>query len=346
MSLPPSGEIPQGAIRFNTDSQRLEFYAQGEWWVMSTDTPNLGRGVDTQPGARGIAFGGNNGSSLTVIDYINIASAGNSVDFGSTVGGTTRTAGGACASRTRGIYGGGQVPGTPTSGEMEFITIASTGSATDWGANLSEGRDFLTALSNQTRGLWAGGRKIAPGTGATTIDYVTIASSGQTANDFGDLTAAQIFYPMGLASPTRGIIGGGNSSPSDTGIDFITIATTGNAQDFGTLGNNRGGAGLSNATRGIFGGGYTPSLSSAISYITIASTGDTTNFGDLTRTVRSHAPASSPTRGVFMGGKEPGSTLNIDYILIQTEGNAVDFGDLIGTARGNIGGCSNAHGGL
>ena len=42
MSLPPS-EIPQGAIRFNTDSQRLEFYAQGEWWVMSTDTPNLGR---------------------------------------------------------------------------------------------------------------------------------------------------------------------------------------------------------------------------------------------------------------------------------------------------------------
>ena len=42
MSLPPSGEIPQGAIRFNTDSQRLEFYAQGEWWVMSTDTPNLG----------------------------------------------------------------------------------------------------------------------------------------------------------------------------------------------------------------------------------------------------------------------------------------------------------------
>ena len=36
-------EIPQGAIRFNTDSHKLEFYAQGEWWVMSTDTPNLGR---------------------------------------------------------------------------------------------------------------------------------------------------------------------------------------------------------------------------------------------------------------------------------------------------------------
>ena len=56
MSLPPS-EIPQGAIRFNTDSQRLEFYAQGEWWVMSTDTPNLGRSVDSTPGARGLSGG-------------------------------------------------------------------------------------------------------------------------------------------------------------------------------------------------------------------------------------------------------------------------------------------------
>ena len=48
MSLPPSGEIPQGAIRFNTDSQKLEFYAQGEWWIMSTDTPNLGTSSDNQ----------------------------------------------------------------------------------------------------------------------------------------------------------------------------------------------------------------------------------------------------------------------------------------------------------
>ena len=345
MSLPPS-EIPQGAIRFNTDSQRLEFYAQGEWWIMSTDTPNLGRSVDPTPGPRGIAYAGNNGSNLNVIDYINISSTGNSVDFGTTVSGTLRTAGACCASRTRGIYGGGQQPGSSFIAEMEFITIASTGTATDWGANLSEGRDFLTALSNQTRGIWAGGRK-SPSVGTTRIDYVTIASSGEAANTFGDLTTAQLYYPMGLASPTRGVIGGGApSSPADTGIDFITIATTGSTQDFGTLGNNRGGAGLSNATRGIFAGGYTPGLSSAISYITIASTGNTTNFGDLTRTVRSHAPASSPTRGVFMGGKEPGSTLNIDYINIQTEGDAAEFGDLIGTARGNIGGCSNAHGGL
>ena len=338
-------EIPQGAIRFNTDSQRLEFYAQGEWWVMSTDTPNLGTSDDNQPGARAIAYAGNNGSNFNDINYINMSSTGNAVDFGDTAMGAT-TAGAMCASSTRGIYAGGQNPGV-NSAEIEFITIASTGSATDWGANLSDGRDFLTALGNQTRGLWAGGRITNPATGTNIIDYVTIASSGQAANDFGDLTAAQLFYPMGLASPTRGIIGGSSpSSPGDDGIDFITIATLGNAQDFGTLGTNRGGAGLSNATRGIFGGGYTPSLSSAISYITIASTGDTTNFGDLTRNCRSQSPAASPIRGLFMGGKEPASSLTVDYIQIATEGDAVDFGDLLGTARGNTGGCSNAHGGL
>ena len=82
MSLPPS-EVPQGAIRFNTDSQRLEFYAQGEWWVMSTDTPNLGTSGDPTPGARGIFAGGflTPGDSDT-IDYINISSTGNAVDFG------------------------------------------------------------------------------------------------------------------------------------------------------------------------------------------------------------------------------------------------------------------------
>ena len=51
-------EIPQGAIRFNTDSQKLEFYAQGEWWVMSTDTPNLAESGVVTIGARGLLLGG------------------------------------------------------------------------------------------------------------------------------------------------------------------------------------------------------------------------------------------------------------------------------------------------
>jgi len=338
-------EIPAGAMRFNSDSQKLEYWNGSAWFQVHTATPDLARGTDTTPGARGVAMGGNNGTNFSDIDYINISSTGDAADFGDMSVGAT-TAGGACASKTRGVFAGGQAP-VVISSHMEFVTIASTGSSTDFGADLDQARDFLSGCSNETRGLFVGGRSGAPATGTARIDYITIASQGVAAQVFGTLTSAQVFYPMSLASPTRAVIGGGApSSPSTTEIDFVTIGSLGSTTDFGTLNDNRGGVGCSNATRGIFAGGYNPSLCNVITYITIASTGNPTNFGDLTRNVRSHGAATSPTRGVFMGGKEPGNSLTMDYINFTTEGNAVDFGDLVNNARGNIAGASNGHGGL
>ena len=53
---------------------------------MSTDTPNLGRSVDSTPGARGHCWWWNyQAPSVDIhgeIQYINIASTGNAVDFG------------------------------------------------------------------------------------------------------------------------------------------------------------------------------------------------------------------------------------------------------------------------
>ena len=67
-------------------------------------------------------------------------------------------------------------------------------------------------------------------------------------------------------------------------IEYVTIATTGNATDFGDLTTARGWlGGTSNQIRGIFAGGYTPSPTkfvNIIDYITISSTGDATDFGD------------------------------------------------------------------
>jgi len=65
-------------------------------------------------------------------------------------------------------------------------------------------------------------------------------------------------------------------------IDYITIASTGNATDFGDLNHsNSGKAGVCNNTRGCIGGG-TQSTTNIIDYITIASTGNAQDFGDLT----------------------------------------------------------------
>ena len=66
-------------------------------------------------------------------------------------------------------------------------------------------------------------------------------------------------------------------------MDFITIASTGNAQDFGDLDTNkRHSATGSNQTRGIIGGGQVFETTTAMAHITIATTGNAVDFGDLT----------------------------------------------------------------
>ncbi len=350
--VPPSGttverpENPEpGTLRFNTDIGRLEYFKGGVlgWETIQGVSPNLDGGV------RGIFFAGNNGNNYNDINYANLATGGNAIDFGNMQAITT--AGGACSDRTRGVYAGGQWP-TVYSAHIQYVTMSSTGNAIDFGGDLNVGADFTAGFSNATRGLWAGGRSSGGNTSTDRIDYVTIQSNAN-ALDFGNLQAAQLWYPMTLASTTRGVIGNANqSSPSEDNIDYITIATTGNASDFGNLEVNKGGVGCSNATRGIFGGGYlTPagSLTNSISFITIATTGHSTDFGDLSRAVRGVGACASRTRGVFQGGKEPSNSKTIDYIEIATTGNARDFGDLVGSnsgERGNISSCSTGHGGL
>ena len=42
-NLPPSGEIPRGAIRFNTDSNKPELWDGSQWAEFQLSTPNLGQ---------------------------------------------------------------------------------------------------------------------------------------------------------------------------------------------------------------------------------------------------------------------------------------------------------------
>lgn len=332
--------IPQGAIRFNTDSQKLEFYAQDQWWEMVTDTPNLGVGSNTDAGARGVFAMGATPTAVNTIDYINISSTGNATDFGD----NTRTGIGVagCSSSTRGLFLGG---GGGVSTSIEYITISSTGNAASFSGSLNSTTYSARGCSNSTRGIVAGGYSPATPTASNIIQYVTIASLGVNGQDFGDLTRGSTGLGA-CSSPTRGIFGGGYSpsSPFQNTIDFITISTLGNAQDFGDLTlARRNMAGLSNAVRGIFALGEAPGNVNNIDYITISTLGNATDFGDTVTSAQCYSSFSSPTRGVF-GGYEPISNI-IEYITIQTQGNAVDFGDLT-QARNSCAGLSNAHGGL
>ena len=136
----------------------------------------------------------------------------------------------------------------------------------------------------------------------------------------------------------RGVFGGGYTGSNTPLIDYVTIATTGNAINFGNLTVARYAlAACSNGERGVFGGGYASSDTSLIDYVTIATTGNAVNFGNLTLARYYLAACSNGERGVFGGGCT-GTSL-IDYVTIATTGNAVNFGNLT-VARQGLAACS------
>ena len=349
MSNQPPIEVPQGAIRLNTDSQRLEFFAQNRWYEMATDTPTLDGGE-----GRGLIAGGD---TVLKIDYFNISSAGNAQDFGDISEVTYQQA--SYGSRTRSIFCGGAGPATNPNDVIEFVTFSSTGDATDFG-NLTQARRNPSGVSNQTRGVAAGGANANELTVYNIMDFVTIASTGN-AVDFGDKTNTIMTATGGINSPTRGVFAGGVSTApgyNETNLmDFITIASTGNATDFGDMAKSLAApAGTSNSIRGLIAGG-SPNISPAqdliddITYITIASTGRSVDFGNLVAeyNLGHSAGTGNSTRAVFCCGyvePAPSATSNvIQYVTFATGGDAVDFGDAVYANRYRSA-QSNAHGGL
>jgi hypothetical protein len=320
-----------GQLYYNEDFKTIEFY-DGNVWRQVDNTTRSGRGV----------FGGGaNPSNVSTIDYINISSQGNAINFGSLL--TTKSALGSCSSSTRGLFGGGFVGGSVNT--IDYVTIASEGNAISFGI-LTRSDFYIGSCSSSTRGLFVGGFN------SNVIDYVEISTLGN-AIDFGDIAIARIGNAS-CSSPTRGIFAGGNIQPTSISqkiIDYVTISSKGNAVTFGDLIIARSGlSACSSSTRGIFGGGgqSVPAtiLYNVIDYITLSSLGNATYFGDLVTSTEVLSATSSQIRGVFGGGGSTPSVQNtINFFTIATTGNAQDFGDLT-QARVALAASSDSHGGL
>ena len=346
--VPPVGNTAQrpdnpqkGAIRFNTDSKHLEYF-RGDtigWSEVEASNEELDGGYRAviSIGQAASPVGYNN-----IIEYSTIPTLGNATDFGDA--GVTRDKLGAGASRTRGIFVGGEGGGNV----IEYVTISSTGNAVNFG-DIGHGAEmrFSSAASDSTRTFFGGG--YTSSTLYDTIEYITTATTGNGV-DFGNMTAGKN-GPAALSSSTRGIFAGGSPAAgwgSDTNvINYISISTTGNGTDFGDLSVARSRVqGCSNSTRGLVMGGVTPSMSDVIDYITTATLGNAVDFGNLAVVAERVASAASPTRALGFGGITPGANLNtIQYVEILTTGNAVDFGDMTNPSSGAAA-CSNGHGGL
>ena len=187
-------------------------------------------------------------------------------------------------------------------------------------------------------------------------------SGSDAGNTFGGAIAinssSYMYFPTGNTKQrvtvnnnfgTRGLVFQGltyPSAPSRTflnSIEYITVATKGDATDFGDLisGNNAG-AGAGNLTRGIqVSGNVEDGGSNVIQYVTIATTGNATDFGDVGYTLCNSGAVSNQTRLVYSGGESPVSPNpqlnNIEFITFATTGNGVDFGDQMDTVNSPYG---------
>jgi|TARA_R100001443_G_scaffold57633_1_gene68323 hypothetical protein len=191
--------------------------------------------------------------------------------------------------------------------------------------------DIKNSPSSRGRGVIGGGRSPNHTTSMEFIQFHTLGS----AQSFGDLQNNST-YKFPNSSAVRGIFSGGYE-PSGGGYDtniinYITIASAGDATDFGDLVTDSGiGSGASSSTRGLqFGGYVNPGTNhNVIQYIEMSTLGNSLDFGDTSTTLRGWGAANSTIRAVIAGG-DTGSakTSGMEFVTISSLGNGREFGDL------------------
>ena len=257
---------------------------------------------------------------------------------------------------TRAVFAGGDPSGASQSNVMDYITIASAGNAIDFG-DMTDSWNRAAGAGDATYALFAAGRRAGSSelNGWTeNIDYVTVSTTGN-ATDFGDLTTFKDNM-AGNSNGTRATFSGGSTNTGSNvtlnNIDYVTVATPGNATDFGDLlAVNESAAGTSGSPtsggggsiawggdRGVFAGGYASSTAqNTIDYVDITNAGNATDFGDISETRNGNRATASSTRFVS-GTGYTGSVYSqtLDYVTTATTGNASDFGDYQVTGISNL----------
>ena len=354
--VPPSGTTAErpascapGTIRFNTDVGTIEVYRGdtiGWEYIQKRESQYLGGGTGSNAGlgTRALAFGGGSPSSTNTINFLTIEVLGDAQDFGDL--NHAESSGAAISDSTRMLCVGGSSLHPGHVNIIEKITISSQSNGSDFGDTLNDCTHNPYGAGNRTRGVYGGG---GTPTNVNNLEYITIQSEGNGV-DFGDLQAEGAYRRGNAGSTTRGVIiglyaPGGDSHANHNTIEFITFATTGDAQDFGdlvTTGSDM--TSSSNCVRALRIGKWP--TSDQIEFVTIATTGNAIDFGDLTTNVYHSSAATNPTRALKIGGNQSsGATNSIEFITIMTTGNGTDFGDLTYATRGVMAN-SNGHGGL
>ena len=185
-----------------------------------------------------------------MIDYVEIGTLGNALDFGDSTLATGYA--GAAGSGTRGFITGGSYnsPNDLASDKLEYIIFSSKGNAIDFG-NLTTGRWRPASAANSINIITSGSNDNANSVNGTLIDKTNSISLGN-AVEFGQLITERGMH-FSTANQTRAVMGSGGSVPEFalTSVEYISIQTGGSAEDFGDV---TVGTAMANATSDSHGG--------------------------------------------------------------------------------------------
>ena len=184
---------------------------------------------------RGFSAGGKDDPAVTnEIDYCEISTLNSWLDFGDLTVAALYWSG--LSSPTRGFC---LVADDPAAQTINMVTMASKGDAIDFG-NQSKTGGYQAAAANSVRGLWAGGYSSTPRQSvghSSSIEAITMASQGTT-QYFGDLASVTSQYGDGSSTSTRAVFSIGKVASGSNfvnTIEYVTIASSGSAADFGDM---------------------------------------------------------------------------------------------------------------
>lgn len=230
---------------------------------------------------------------------------------------------------------------------IQYITIASTGNSTDFG-DLTEVSYTSASASNGNKAIYA----MNDNNKTSLIQEVTIDTAGNATAWSGTLTQAKS-NGCGASDGTKGFFFGGRTASSSTAIneiDYVTIATDGNASDWGNLATARkdtgGNSACGTSSRILIGGGTNSSgnYTATIDYINPASAGNASSFGNLANALWYTGSTNNDTHAIWVQGLNASVQFQnyAHRVTIDTTGNASLWGTTAEAGYG-IGATSGAH---
>ena len=226
----------RGPTNTSSDNANISFCtisSRGDYADSGSDLSTAVSCRGTSNSTRGL-FGSFISPYADTIDYVTIQHLGTAQDFGNLT--EVRGYGMAVSSPVRAVWLGGIYNPTNLGTDViDYVTLSTTGNAQDFGnltANSTAGAYEAGCANSSTRGIIAGGTS-----NNKAIEFITIATTGN-AQRFGDLATLTKSGKGGVSSNTRGVFAGGLGDPGTATVntmEYITIAATGTAVDFGDL---------------------------------------------------------------------------------------------------------------